>query len=207
MQPPEFHFFVVGEELSSASGFPVLSGKREVRREALKTYLVSLAGEDVQPVEWSRGIHGKPFIRGLPFRFNYAFSGAWLVLATHHEREVGIDIEFGVDACAARELPGLCLSKNELDFFGSLPRGLQVDVFHRFWILKEAILKASGEGLIRNMQEVEVEPFESNVSIRSLPLSYGCTREWGCGIEQDTPAGPVAWSLAPGNWHGPVPRK
>lgn len=114
--------------------------------------------------------NGKPFLPGFPdFHFSLSHSGDWAVCAVS-EFPVGVDIE------QVREL-----RKGVAERFFSpeecaLLAGLGEDAFFVFWTLKEAAVKASGEGLARGLSRACVTMKETPVialdHFDAFPLSF-----------------------------------
>lgn len=87
------------------------------------------------------GPHGKPGLPGTGIELSWSHSGRYVVLAVAREVSVGVDVE---DASARRHVPELAdemLSEAEHRY----PQG-SADLL-RTWVRKEAVLKATGDGL------------------------------------------------------------
>jgi phosphopantetheinyl transferase len=64
-----------------------------------------------------------------------------------------------------------CLSEVEYDWFNALSQDKRDAGFIRLWTCKEAIIKASGHGLLIDPKLVVLDP--DNLAIRSLPGELG----------------------------------
>ncbi len=132
------------------------------RQIATRGYLRHLLGEKlnrpaVSPV-FEKGEHGKPTLvretgNGPHLHFNLSHTSGWALFALALDREVGVDIESADALSGGRDLDGLAariFSANELQTWRTLPdRASQRAAFLRAWTKKEALGKATGEGLGR----------------------------------------------------------
>ncbi len=117
-------------------------------RLLLRTMLAEFS--DVPAEEWRFRFneHGKPAsAKGLPqIHFNLSHSGGLALCAVHGGSEVGVDVEplerrVGPDTAAS------VLSENEWQMYSQTAEGEKPAAFLRYWVLKEAYLKATGKGL------------------------------------------------------------
>jgi 4'-phosphopantetheinyl transferase len=119
-------------------------------RHMLRTLLAAYLGREPGSIVFEPGLNGKPRLRdespdGL--RFNMSHSGDMAVLAVIRGREVGVDIEAlhypAPDTGAFRAFFSPC----ELSSIEACAGGERATTFYRTWTRKEALLKATGEGL------------------------------------------------------------
>ena len=128
-----------------------------VARALLRSALGGLLDTRPEDVEFEIGAKGKPHLKdksepqraidqpALPF-FNLSHSADWVVLAVANF-PVGIDIEF-----TQRKNNVLAIARNyffgrEVEQLFSLPFDQQRERFFDYWTLKEAYMKARGEGI------------------------------------------------------------
>ncbi len=116
---------------------------------------------DVPPtdVHFAAGPHGKPHLApgANALHFNLSHSGTQALFAFAPSREVGIDLEAG--ARLGDDWPGLArriFSPREQAELASLPAEHRRDGFLNGWTRKEAYLKATGQGLVNGLQQIEV---------------------------------------------------
>ncbi|MDQ1141184.1 4'-phosphopantetheinyl transferase family protein [Pedobacter agri] len=88
----------------------------------------------------------KPYLQGI--NFNISHSGNYVVIAISNQ-SIGIDVEKIKSDFDHAELAKVCFTINERKQISDLQD------FYTFWTRKEAILKASGEGLIDDLLEIE----------------------------------------------------
>lgn len=90
---------------------------------------------------------GRPRLAGnTGVRFSVSHSGDVVVVAFTVNCAVGVDVE-RLDPSRGPELAQLILSPAERADFDTLPPAGQLRGFFRYWVRKEAVLKATGEGL------------------------------------------------------------
>lgn len=110
---------------------------------------------DVPPmaVHYETGVRGKPRLGpGLaPLEFNLSHSGAWALLAAARDRPVGMDVEQVRDVPEALSIADAQFSAAEREALCALPPGEREASFFRGWTRKEAVIKATGEGLGRDL--------------------------------------------------------
>lgn len=117
-------------------------------------YLVRPQGA-AAPYPLSRGPHGKPFLPEAP-AFNLSHSDRWVACAVSPLEPIGIDVETfgrlsdyrGVLSVIAHPAERQCIEQ-------ALPED-RLAGFKRCWTRKEAILKATGKGLIDHLQSIDV---------------------------------------------------
>ncbi len=115
-------------------------------RSGLRVVLGGYLGIPPAAVEIALRDRGKPFVPDSPLQFNISHAGdrVWIVLAW--DRAVGVDLE------QERPLEVLALARrffhaSEADYLSTLDESSRRTAFFRFWAVKEAYLKATGEGL------------------------------------------------------------
>jgi 4'-phosphopantetheinyl transferase len=117
--------------------------------QILATYL------DVEPqvLEYATLPGGKPILAGGAIEFNLSHSGQLALVAVSRDLQVGVDLEhprnFRNEAGMARRI----CTASELEH---LARTDARDELLRLWVRKEAVVKATGEGLVRPVSEIDV---------------------------------------------------
>ncbi len=122
----------------------------------LRRRLAEYLDYPAEEIEFELGEYGKPRVvkPATDLRFSLAYSDLVAVLAVGFRRDMGVDIE-GMDR--AKVNPGVTdrvLAPAERQ---SLAHALDpVRTFLRFWVRKEALAKATGIGVDRNMETTDV---------------------------------------------------
>ncbi|MFD1424550.1 4'-phosphopantetheinyl transferase family protein [Laceyella tengchongensis] len=105
--------------------------------------------------------HGKPRVvrpDELPIELSVSHSGKWVVLGISLLYPFGVDIE-RIDRDS--DLDGMArmsLSEAEQAAWAALPPDQRIRGFYRYWTRKEAIVKATGDGLTVSLKQVQVNP-------------------------------------------------
>jgi len=109
--------------------------------------------------------HGKPRLvdPASDLVFNLAHTRGLIALAVCGGYEVGVDVEDRGRATSMPELAPLLLSAAERQALEDVPEASRPEVLLEYWVGKEALLKATGEGLSRDPRGV------------ALPLASGGT--------------------------------
>ena len=107
------------------------------------------------PCRFSVGPRGKPFLPDAP-AYNLSHSGRWVACVVSHDDAVGIDVETFARLKDYRDLLGAVTHPVERRCIEQARSEHGLTLFKRCWTRKEAILKATGEGLNDNLQGIDV---------------------------------------------------
>ena len=164
---------------------------------------------DIRPeaVRYERGDAGKPRLAaGLgPLEFSLSHSGAVGLLAVTRDRPVGVDVEH------VRDLPDpLMIAEQhfvtaEADALRSLPPEVRHAAFFRCWTHKEALIKATGEGLSRPLDSFELDMSDSMATLKRFDGLPGDRSGWSLR-ELRSPPGFVAAGAVGSAPGAPPPR-
>jgi 4'-phosphopantetheinyl transferase len=143
-------------------------------RALLRIVLAAYSAATPEDIRFRYAEKGKPELAD-PFSssgltFNVSHSGSFALFAVTRHRAIGVDVEqmrkdFDGEAIARR-----FFSAREQEQFASLPREQQQRAFFRCWTLKEAFIKALGEGLSHPLHQFDVSlDRESPVSLTTRP--------------------------------------
>ena len=119
-------------------------------REVLGTYLQCSS----ESIVYRRGRFGKPFLEGHPLRFNISDTKDAVAIAISKEREVGVDIETTSRRVHHVEVGQHYFTPEEIAAIDEAPDGKRR--FLEFWTRKEAVLKASGVGIMDDLHLLRV---------------------------------------------------
>jgi 4'-phosphopantetheinyl transferase len=115
--------------------------------------------------------HGRPFVPYGP-HYSVSHSGGWVLIAVSGGGPVGVDIE------EIRPLGDLEGMRRLVLSDGEQPTGpVELGWFYRLWTRKEAVVKATGEGIVR-LRSVSVSgdtatSGDSSWQLRDLPVPDG----------------------------------
>jgi len=96
--------------------------------------------------------NGKPLLEGAGVSFNISHSADYVVCAMADQQQIGVDIE-KIEEINLDKL-SCALSPNEINYIKKSQR--QSYEFFKIWTAKEAILKAKGLGIQRDMTGFEI---------------------------------------------------
>jgi 4'-phosphopantetheinyl transferase len=114
----------------------------------LRFLAAAYVGVDQQDLQFAIGAHGKPRLEPASgVDFNLAHSGDLIALAFVRRRPLGIDIEQTRTYAQLSETACRFLCAEEAEEVASMDVGEQTRALVRTWTRKEAIVKATGEGL------------------------------------------------------------
>lgn len=149
---------------------------RAVLRRLLSAYCPR-----VSPGKWllGRSTEGRPVVLGpvaAPV-FNLSHTDDMLVLAFAAQGEPGVDVEALDRELEAAALAQRFFSDAEYQALQSLPPAQQRDRFLRLWTLKEACVKANGQGLARALRDFEFA-FADDLRFYPAPHESPPHRHW-----------------------------
>jgi 4'-phosphopantetheinyl transferase len=154
---------------------------------------------DRAPVDWRfvEGVRGKPSIEdGGALRFNLSHTRGLLALAVMLDREVGVDVE----EVEPRDpgVPERFFASEEARAVRTASAESKDRLFARYWTLKEAYIKAHGDGLAIPLQSFRFE-LDDPVRILFRDAADGRTDEWWFAYDDPTPRHALAVAVhAPG---------
>ncbi len=170
-----------------------------VTRHVLSRYV------DVAPaaLQFVRNASGKPALTGIdmPIDFNLTHSGGRAVLAVATQ-PLGVDLEARREDRSVMEIAERFFYGDELACIRSRPIDEQNTMFFRFWVAKEAVLKAEGIGLGYPLDRFAVKFSSDNpdrASVRSADPSR-LRETWHIRMLGDDPAWPMAITAQGQEW-------
>jgi phosphopantetheinyl transferase len=128
--------------------------RRHAFGAVLRSLLASLSGQAPGSVRIEAAAQGKPVLVGSAVAFNLSHARSYSLIALSLVGDVGCDIE---DRFAKEDVMALCapvLHPSELAAMHRLAPTERQDAFRRYWVRKEAVLKAAGSGFLRDPREV-----------------------------------------------------
>lgn len=144
---------------------------RGLLREILSSYLDS----DPALLHFCYGPAGKPALHApfdkLNLCFNLSHSNDLALYAVTRGRAVGIDIEYIRTSPTLERVAARLFSPQEYAAFQKLPVLLRNKAFFRYWVRKEAYIKARGLGLSLLIRQFEAYPTTNQSPTQSKPGS------------------------------------
>ena len=126
---------------------------------------------------------GKPIIYGQDpkggLSVSVSHSGPVLALAFTRAGDIGVDVEVEAASVDRAAVSRRFFSHLEATGLAYLPPAAQVSAFFALWVRKEALLKASGDGLATPISEVEFTVSSTTEpTLLQVPSAYGDISEW-----------------------------
>jgi 4'-phosphopantetheinyl transferase len=141
-------------------GRPDLRARYVAGRATLRQLLGEELGCSAATVPLVRGPRGRPRIdidNAPDFNVSHTRDRALIAIARGSRGRVGVDIEHRDRVTAADKLARKFLSAGEQMRLAGYPAGSQRERFLRWWTCKEAMSKATGEGLSAPFSRIEVD--------------------------------------------------
>lgn len=164
-----------------------------VARGLLRRLLGRVLQRDPGDVPLCADANGKPRLRARQGRtpaigFNVSHSGNIVLVALARDREVGVDVEHMRPLPDLDRLAALCFSPREREQYRALASESRLEAFYACWTCKEALLKATGEGLGRDPRSLDIG-FAGADRPGILPVpETGATLPEGCRLRTFVPA-------------------
>jgi 4'-phosphopantetheinyl transferase len=110
--------------------------------------------------------HGRPRLPGTGLHVSISHSGATVAVAVSNAGEVGVDVQ-QVEDGSVQELPPLVLAESEAGHVADARD------FFTYWTRKEALVKATGDGVTVPLCEVVVSPPGTPPRVLNYPRPGG----------------------------------
>ena len=141
---------------------------------------------DPLALRFAADANGKPFLEGADLMFNLSHSGALALVAVARSRQVGVDVEQlrpmpDLESVAAR----VC-TPGELATLAGLAEPQRERAFFALWTRKEALAKATGEGIAGVFRDARHAPVDAHdrwtlADVGDLPGYAACVAAEGAG--------------------------
>jgi 4'-phosphopantetheinyl transferase len=166
-------------ERSTGYHFPADANRYKTTRLALRNILAKFYLKvDPSSLIFGYSQRGKPHLISpaiSDLKFNVSHSENRALIAVTWGNEVGVDIELAKPLEDLRDISQRFFSKSESMVLTSLTGDEQIRTFYRIWTRKEAVLKATGDGLTKPLNSFTVvsdaAPIEISLDERSWLLT------------------------------------
>lgn len=160
------------DELSKANRYYSCIDRQRYKtgRGSLRKILSKYIGSEPSEIQFAYSSSGKPSLSsGLNSEslcFNMSHSNQYALCAITLNRSIGIDVEYLRHTPDMLSIAKCYFASDEYETILSLSPDKRVQAFYTLWTLKEAYLKATGEGIggLGNI-EVKFSPLESIISV------------------------------------------
>lgn len=164
-------------------------------RAILRIVLASYVGRAPERLGIRTDSRGKPQLilgDGEPtVRFNLAHAADLMLLAVARDREVGIDVERIREPSWLERLAEMCFTPRERTTWAGVAPAARVAHFFQVWTRKEALVKATGEGLGTSLTRIDTAGGVSESwVVQDLQPASGFT----AAVAVEAPLGPAGVS-------------
>jgi len=129
--------------------------EREAAHGLLRHLVGGHLGRDPAEIVVARDGDGRPFLPGRSdLDVNLSHGGGWVAVGLSAEGRIGVDVEGAARPVDWDGVAPVFLHPAELDAYRGLPAGARPRQALELWSVKEAFLKATGEGLIAEPRSV-----------------------------------------------------
>lgn len=165
------------DEIERARAYKLLADQHRfiLGRGLLKYLIAKYLNIQIQDVQILYGLWGKPCITPKKrLYFNISHSGNYALYAFTRRYEVGIDLEYINTNMALDEIVTTIFSKEDLTYWETLGKQDKIYMFFKYWVYKEAFLKAKGKGWLD--EETTLNFKEITAFRQTLVLEESCSK-------------------------------
>jgi 4'-phosphopantetheinyl transferase EntD len=127
--------------------------RHEIARAAQDQILAAYLEIEPRDLQYATLPGGKPILADGTLEFNLSHSGELALIAVSRELQVGVDLEHPRSFRNAAGMARRICTMRELEH---LAQAQDEDELLRLWVRKEAVVKATGEGLVRPVNQIDV---------------------------------------------------
>lgn len=147
--------------------------KKQMERIIQRGILKEILGKDValQPAKILIGKteKGKPFLVNRNIPFNYSHSENYFMIALSKNGQIGVDIQ--IPKKLKYSYPQMIFSPREKKVYEEIKEEVRRrEFFYQVWTSKEAFVKATGDGITVNLNEIEL--FRNGELIQESSMIY-----------------------------------
>jgi 4'-phosphopantetheinyl transferase len=146
-------------------------------RGVLRKILASYLNIEPQNINIKIAEFGKPFLAESTLGFNLSHKDNQFIIAVSNNENIGIDLEHCRNRDNLSALVEKCFSEVEKSYWNALPEKQKIVDFYRFWVRKEAFVKAVGKGISLGLNQCIVNPRDATRFL-SIPEAYGLATDW-----------------------------
>jgi len=139
-------------------------------RGILRIILSLYTGKDPDRIKLGSTSAGKPILPGSPIEFNVSHSRDMFICGISVKSKIGLDIQEVYSISSLDKIVSNYLSPAEYQYLENLQSSdMRQDHFFAIWTAKEAYLKAVGDGIKENFNQVSLIP--DSADLRTFHLS------------------------------------
>ncbi|AFZ37756.1 phosphopantetheine-protein transferase [Stanieria cyanosphaera PCC 7437] len=163
--------------------FPHLKNRFIAARGNLRKILSFYLQIESEFIEFEYSSRGKPQLAAnlnkIGLQFNLSHSQDLALYGFSINQKIGIDLEHLRAISDVEKLAQRFFSEREYKLITNSDLNLQQQVFLQFWTAKEAYLKATGEGLVDSLAEIEfLIKSDQSISLQSVHGNTKIAQNW-----------------------------
>ena len=174
------------DETEKADRFKIEKDSKQyiVSRGSLRKILSEYIHIDSYSINFSYTEFAKPFLENSKIHFNLSHSGDWCCIAVSLIKDIGIDIEKVREIEDVSKIAERYFALNEFEHIKNFEGTDQINEFFRIWTLKEAFIKAVGEGLSFPLKNFSVISDKNESPVLNLFENKDEVKDWKlCNLE------------------------
>ncbi|TCD02002.1 4'-phosphopantetheinyl transferase superfamily protein [Pedobacter frigidisoli] len=150
----QYQYILSEEELIQSQKFLKHNDKKRfiATRHSIRHIVSAFTATVPASIEFNKTANKKPTVQGLAFNISHSHN---CILIGISKLPIGLDVEFMNGAFDYAPLIPVCFDESEAETISGSKN--KMEMFYRFWTRKEAILKATGEGLIDDLLSINCE--------------------------------------------------
>lgn len=179
---PELRALLSPEEAARAERLAIPSARERfvLRHGILREAIAARRGEPPEALRFVHAGDGKPSLADGGLGFNLSKADDGLLIAMADGAALGCDLETLRPNSEAKAIAARWFSPVERDALGRLEGETYDRAFLRFWVRKEALLKAAGTGL---QGSLAVDTGGPEPAVEARPVSVGGMAFWLADLE------------------------
>lgn len=196
---PQYRQLINAEELTRIHRYRFAKDQRNalITRAFIRCILAKYLNTPATKLSFGKNKHDKPFLLNNPqeLTFNLSHTDGLIACAIHQGANIGCDVENSERNNDVLSIANRYFSTQEVTKLFSLPRNKQQAAFFHYWTLKEAYIKACGQGLAISLQDFSfhLEHLEQDIN-QDIAISFAQHRN-------DRPEHWQHWLFKPNNQH------
>jgi 4'-phosphopantetheinyl transferase len=156
----------------------------------LRSILGNYLGHTPASLKFLNDSKGKPYLKpnsadtGLYFNLSHSNDVALLGIVLN--RQIGVDIEFIRPLSNMESIAGRYFSESEMNMILNSPEKERDQIFFNYWTMKEAYLKATGEG-ITGLAQINILNCGQDKVFHNIKITDASNKPWSIRPIHPTP--------------------
>jgi 4'-phosphopantetheinyl transferase len=181
-----------------------------VAHSLLRSILGIYLGQTPASLKFLNDSKGKPYLKpngadtGLYFNLSHSNDVALLGIVLN--RQIGVDIEFIRPLSNMESIAGRYFSESEMNMILNRPEKECNQIFFNYWTIKEAYLKATGEG-ISGLAQMNILSCVQDNEFHHTKITDASNKPWSIRLIHPTPGYAAALAVEGNEAFSPILRQ